>query len=171
MDAGGRATQEQLPRSREARVRAAPLPLRERSTQSGEGYFFLLAFLRPPERFFLPPLFFFGTFAPSRRASDKPIAIACLRLFTFFPERPLLSVPRLRSCIARFTFFEAFLPYFLAMTRSSRVSPPAERRQPFGCSPPPPAEQPDMNVNPFINPGEKRISRTPNCATREPLGG
>ncbi len=26
---------------------------------------------------------FFGTFAPERRASDKPIAIACLRLVTF----------------------------------------------------------------------------------------
>jgi hypothetical protein len=30
-----------------------------------ERYFFLLAFFRPPDRFFLPPLFFFGTFAPS----------------------------------------------------------------------------------------------------------
>jgi hypothetical protein len=61
--------------------------------------------------------FFFllrGTLAPARRASDRPIAIACLRLFTFLPERPLFSVPRLRSCIARFTFFCAFLPY-LAM--------------------------------------------------------
>ena len=52
-----------------------------------------------------------GTFAPSRRASDKPMAIACLRLVTFLPERPLLRVPRLRSCIARSTFFEAFLLY------------------------------------------------------------
>ena len=31
---------------------------------------------------------------PARRACDKPIAIACLRLFTRFPERPLLSLPR-----------------------------------------------------------------------------
>jgi hypothetical protein len=52
-----------------------------------------------------------GTFAPSRRASASPIAIACFRLFTVFPDRPLLSVPRLRSCIARFTFCAAFLPY------------------------------------------------------------
>jgi hypothetical protein len=29
-------------------------------------------------------------------------------------------VPCLRSCIARFTFFDAFLPYRLAMTHSSR---------------------------------------------------
>ena len=40
------------------------------------------------------------------------MAIACLRLVTFFPDRPLLSVPCLRSCIARSTFFCAFLPYF-----------------------------------------------------------
>ena len=54
-----------------------------------------------------------GTFAPDLRASESPIAIACLRLFTFLPERPDLSVPRLRSCIARRTFFCALLPYFL----------------------------------------------------------
>ena len=52
-----------------------------------------------------------GTFAPERLASDNPIAIACLRLFTLRPERPLRSVPRLRSCMARFTFCEAFLLY------------------------------------------------------------
>src|SRR5262245_8530186 len=45
-----------------------------------------------------------GTLPPARRASDKPIAIACLRLVTRLPERPLRSVPRLRSCIARSTF-------------------------------------------------------------------
>src|SRR5205814_9843259 len=56
--------------------------------------------------------FFLGTFAPALRASDRPIAIACLRLLTVLPDRPLLSVPRLRSCIARFTFADAFLPYF-----------------------------------------------------------
>src|SRR3954470_6952382 len=43
--------------------------------------------------------FFGGTLAPSRRASDKPIAIACLRLLTFLPVLPLRSVPALRSCI------------------------------------------------------------------------
>ena len=41
-----------------------------------------------------PALFFFGTFAPALRASDKPMAIACLRLFTVFPDRPLFSLPR-----------------------------------------------------------------------------
>src|SRR5205807_1679051 len=57
-----------------------------------------------PEDFFFEDDFFAGTLAPSRRASDKPIAIACLRLFTVLPERPLFSLPRLRSCMARFTF-------------------------------------------------------------------
>src|SRR5512144_770924 len=54
---------------------------------------------------------FFGTLPPARRASDSPIAIACLRLVTFFPERPLFSVPRLRSCIAFLTLLCAVLPY------------------------------------------------------------
>jgi len=58
--------------------------------------------------------FFRGTLAPVRRASESPIAIACLRLVTFFPERPLFKVPRLRSCIALLTFCAAFFPY-LAM--------------------------------------------------------
>jgi hypothetical protein len=75
--------------------------------QAPRRYFFLREDLR-----FLP--FLRGTLAPARRASDKPMAIACLRLFTFLPERPLLSLPRLRSCIARFTFCRDFLPY-LAM--------------------------------------------------------
>jgi hypothetical protein len=46
-----------------------------------------------------------GTFAPLRRASDNPIAIACFRLVTFFLLRPLRSVPFLRRCIALFTVF------------------------------------------------------------------
>jgi hypothetical protein len=58
--------------------------------------------------------FFLGTLAPARRASDKPIAIACLRLVTFLPERPLRSVPRFRSSIARLTFWDALRLYFLA---------------------------------------------------------
>ena len=38
-----------------------------------------------------------GTFPPAARASDKPIAMACLREVTFFPERPLRKVPSFRS--------------------------------------------------------------------------
>ena len=57
--------------------------------------------------------FFFGTFAPALRASDNPIAIACLRLVTFFPLRPLFSVPLFFSRITFSTFFPAFGLYFL----------------------------------------------------------
>jgi hypothetical protein len=35
--------------------------------------------------------FFFGTFSPFWRASERPIAIACLRLVTFLPDRPLFN--------------------------------------------------------------------------------
>ena len=60
-----------------------------------------------------------GTLAPARRASDKPMAIACLRLLTFRPERPLRSLLRFISCIARRTFLPLARPYLrLAMTSS-----------------------------------------------------
>lgn len=62
--------------------------------------------------FFLPPVFFRGTFAPFFLASDNPMAIACLRLFTFLPL-PDLSVPFFLRRIALSTRFEAALPYFL----------------------------------------------------------
>jgi len=39
------------------------------------------------------------------------MAIACLRLVTFFPLRPLFSRPRLNSCISRSTLFCALGPY------------------------------------------------------------
>src|SRR5213075_2209178 len=67
------------------------------------------------EDFFLDDFFledfFFGTFPPSLRASDNPMAIACFLLVTFLPDLPLFSVPSLRSCIAFLTFFCAFFPY------------------------------------------------------------
>jgi len=59
--------------------------------------------------------FFGGTFLPSRRASESPIAIACLRLLTLRPVRPLLKVPALRFFIARPTLADAFLEYLRAM--------------------------------------------------------
>ena len=71
----------------------------------------LLVLLLPDFRALLALDFFAGTLPPARRASDNPIAIACLRLFTVFPERPLFNVPRLRSCIAFFTLLAAFFPY------------------------------------------------------------
>jgi len=51
-----------------------------------------------------------GTLAPERRASDRPMAMACLRLVTFFPL-PLFSLPRLNSRISRSTLFCALGPY------------------------------------------------------------
>jgi hypothetical protein len=73
--------------------------------------FFALDFL-PPD-FFAPDFFdarLRGTFAPSSRASDRPMAMACLRLVTLRPE-PLFSVPDFRLCIARLTLLPAALPY------------------------------------------------------------
>jgi hypothetical protein len=54
-----------------------------------------------------------GTFAPFSRASESPIAIACLRLVTFLPLRPLFSVPFFLRRIADSTRLLAALPYFL----------------------------------------------------------
>jgi hypothetical protein len=62
------------------------------------------------------PAVFFGTFWPAARASERPIAIACLRLFTVRPDRPLFNVPALRFFIARSTLLEAFFEYLRAMT-------------------------------------------------------
>lgn len=45
-----------------------------------------------------------GTFFPSRRASERPIAIACFLLVTFLPLPPDFNVPRFRSCMALSTF-------------------------------------------------------------------
>jgi len=52
--------------------------------------------------FFLAALFF-GTFLPFLRASESPMAMACLRLFTLppLPPRPLFNSPCLNSCITR----------------------------------------------------------------------
>src|SRR5258706_857290 len=73
--------------------------------------------MRPRQgHFFFDDDFFAGTFPPARRASDRPMAMACLRLFTFFPELPLFSVPCFRSCIAFSTLSCAFFPYFAAMS-------------------------------------------------------
>lgn len=67
--------------------------------------------------------FFFGTFAPAFLAFDKPIAIACFELVTFFPL-PVFSTPSFFSCIAFSTSVCAFFEY-LAMAfsykRASKV--------------------------------------------------
>jgi hypothetical protein len=58
-----------------------------------------------------------GTLAPFSRASFRPMAIACFRLFTLRPD-PLLSVPFLRRCMADSTLFDAFLPYLAILATS-----------------------------------------------------
>jgi hypothetical protein len=79
--------------------------------------FFDAAFFDEPPEDFLDDEDFFagGTLPPSRRASERPMAMACLRLVTFLPEPPLRSVPSFRSCIVFSTLSWAFLPYLLAM--------------------------------------------------------
>ena len=58
--------------------------------------------------------FFDGTLAPFLRASESPIAIACLRLFTLpaFPRLPERSVPLFLRRMALATDFPADLLYF-----------------------------------------------------------
>ncbi len=57
--------------------------------------------------------FLVGTFSPSSFASDKPMAMACLRKVTFLPL-PVFKVPYFLSCMACSTFWPAPLEY-LAM--------------------------------------------------------
>src|SRR5215472_196433 len=62
-------------------------------------------------------VFRLGTFFPCFRASERPIAIACLRLLTTPPLPPLprFSAPFFRLRIAFSTVFEAPFEYFLAI--------------------------------------------------------
>jgi hypothetical protein len=53
-----------------------------------------------------------GTFAPFLRASEIPMAIACLRLVTFLPDLPEVNVPFFFLRIALATVFCAFFEYF-----------------------------------------------------------
>src|SRR5260221_2581235 len=52
-----------------------------------------------------------GTLPPAARASDNPIAIACLRLLTFFPGFPLFHLAAFISFITFLTFSHALFPY------------------------------------------------------------
>ncbi len=52
---------------------------------------------------------------PFFRAIDRPIAIACFRLFTVLPLLPLFKRPRLYSRISRSTSLDAAREYLLAM--------------------------------------------------------
>jgi hypothetical protein len=57
---------------------------------------------------------FRGTFAPFLRASDSPMAMACLRLLTLppFPPGPDRKLPRFDLRTALATVFPAAFPYF-----------------------------------------------------------
>jgi hypothetical protein len=77
-----------------------------------------------------------ATFAPERRASLSPMAMACFRLFTFLRERPERSFPRFISCIERFTFLRDVGPYlrlrplfFLGTVDSTFALPRAKWRE------------------------------------------
>ena len=89
-----------------------------------EVAFFEVAFF-DDDFFEEPPAFFdddfgaAGTLPPSRLASDRPMAMACLRLVTFLPEPPLRSVPAFLSCIVFSTLSCAFFPYRLAIEKTS----------------------------------------------------
>src|ERR1039458_8714643 len=72
--------------------------------------------------------FFLGTLAPLLRASDRPIAIACSRLFTtpplpFFPER---SSPRFSRCTA-------FLTHISILNSISESSDRRNHQYSCGC--------------------------------------
>ena len=56
-----------------------------------------------------------GTFSPDFLASDKPIAIACLREVTVLPLRPLFNCPCFSSRIALSTFLPAPFEYLAIM--------------------------------------------------------
>jgi hypothetical protein len=76
-----------------------------------------LALVAPPDFELLPDDLdalapFFGTFEPSLRASERPMAIACLRSVTFLSEPPLFSLPAFISCITFSTLFCDFLSVF-----------------------------------------------------------
>src|ERR1700761_5873647 len=64
--------------------------------------------------------FFFGTFAPFLRASDRPMAIACSLLLTVPPFPPLADfrLPFFSRCTADLTLFDAAFPYFAMLVSS-----------------------------------------------------
>jgi hypothetical protein len=85
------------------------------------------------EDFFDDDFFAGGTLPPSRRASDNPMAMACLRLFTFFPLDPDSSVPRFLSCIAFSTFSDAFSPYLAMLPPFLSLDAAARKVHNIGC--------------------------------------
>jgi hypothetical protein len=66
---------------------------------------------------------FCGTFLPFLRAFDRPMAIACLRLFTLPARPPLRAVPRLERRISRSTSRPAPREYLRFLRLAIRFSP------------------------------------------------
>src|SRR5262249_3288248 len=68
---------------------------------------------------------FFGTFLPFLRAFDRPMAMACLRLFTLpaRPPLPLPAVPRLYRRISRSPSRPAPREYLRFLRLAIRFSP------------------------------------------------
>src|SRR5262249_54818173 len=58
-----------------------------------------------------------GIFLPFLRASERPMAMACLRLLTFppLPPFPLFNFPFLNLCISRPTSWDALREYLRGM--------------------------------------------------------
>lgn len=80
--------------------------------------------------------FFLGTFAPLFLASDKPIAMACLRLVTRPPLPPLpdRSVPAFSLRIARSTLLPAAFPYLgIFFLRDNKTLPASDAGQKLDC--------------------------------------
>jgi hypothetical protein len=93
-----------------------------------------------PVAFFAPFFGAAGTFAPFFRASESPIAIACLGFVTFLPLRPDFNLPCFISRISVSTDLEALGLYFrdaffvalflaVAMRRSSQHWEAEEREE------------------------------------------
>jgi hypothetical protein len=71
------------------------------------------SFFPPPKNDLVDRCYAFaGTFFPALLASERPMAIACFRLVTFFSLRPDLNFPCLISLISVSTFFPTDREYF-----------------------------------------------------------
>src|SRR5882724_11480503 len=102
---------------------------RQSSKVSGHVTSAIASTHQPSEAAYRRPRRLRGTFLPFLRASDSPIAIACLRLLTLppLPPFPLLKVPRFRRRIAPSTSLLAPRLYFgLPDVFRAIVCPPYE---------------------------------------------
>jgi hypothetical protein len=96
--------------------------------------FFAVDFRPPDEERFAVLRLRAGTFSPASRASDSPIATACLRLVTRppWPALPRFNVPLFRRRIALATFFPAPRLYFRPPDFVVAIVPPCRGETAFG---------------------------------------